>query len=142
MTATKVETFGKAERRTQLLHEREVIGMADGDGKCRVVNEIKIANCFGQFTSLLTGITIEFPCDPENFEEEALQYHARTTKAIQGFQNRTLEAVGKDKVWHGKTPPKPSGKTASVRKPAKKKAAAKKSGGKAPAARKRVPRRS
>jgi hypothetical protein len=139
MTATKVEQFGKTERRTQLLHEREVIGMADGDGKCRVNNEIKIANVFGQFTSLLTGISIEFPCDPENFEEEALQYHARTTKAIQGFQNRTLEAVGKDKVWHGKTPPKPSGKKASVRKPGKKEAAATKKS--APAARKRVPRK-
>ena len=131
MTATKVENFGKTQRRTVLLREREEIGMsADEKGKCRVFNEIKIANCFGDYTSLLTGISIEFPCDPENFEEEALRFHAKTTRAIQGFQNRTLEAVGKDKVWHGKTPPTASDKKAvSV-------------GAKgAPAARKCVPRK-
>ncbi len=116
MTATKVQTYGKTEKRTELLHEREELGMcAESTGKCRVFNEIKIANVFGQYTSLLTGISVEFPCDPEAFEEEALKYHARVTKAIQGFQNRTLAAVGKDKVWHGGSPP-PTGKNAGIKK--------------------------
>lgn len=117
MTATKVETFGKSEKRTELLHEREELGMcADKLGRCRVFNEIKIANVFGQYTSLLTGISVDFPCDPKTFEEEALKYHARITSAIQGFQNRTLEAVGKDKMWHGAKPPA-AGEKVSVRGP-------------------------
>lgn len=138
MTATKVEKFGKSERRTELLRERKELGMcADKAGHCTLLNEIKIANVFGQFTSLLTGIHLTFPCDPENFEDEALQFHARTTKAIQQFQNRTLDAVGKDKVWHGATPPKSVG----VRGKSDGKAAKKKSSGKGVAARKRVPRK-
>jgi hypothetical protein len=138
MTATKVETFGKTERRTELLHEREEIGMCqDANGHCTVFNEIKIANVFGQYTSLLTGISVTFPCDPNNFEEEAKGYHSRITRTIQSFQNRTLEAVGKEKVWHGKGGAVPAGETKSVKKAVKKK----KSGSKA-VARKRVPRKS
>ncbi len=136
MTATKVETFGKTERRTELLHEREELGMcADKAGNCTVLNEIKIANVFGKYTSLLTGIHITFPCDPENFEEDSLRFHARTTKAIQGFQNRTLEAVGKDKVWHGTTPPATGKKSSGLKIGAKKSVIGK------PAARKRIPRK-
>lgn len=112
---------------------------ADNVGSCRVFNEIKVANVFGQYTSLLTGISVDFPCDPENFEEEALRYHARITNAIQNFQNRTLEAVhvskDKGKLWHDPKSPTPGGKTVGVRKsPAKKSAGA-------PAAKKRVPRK-
>lgn len=136
MTATKVVTHGRSEKRTVLLHEREELGMVENaKGHCTVFNEIKIANVFGQYTSLLTGISVTFPCDPEVFEEEALQYHARITKSIQNFQNRTLEAVGQDKIWHGKTPP--SGETASLKRTTKKPAGKKK----APAARKRVPKK-
>jgi len=120
MTATKVETFGKTERHTIILREREELGMcADSAGKCTVFNNIKIANCFGQYTSLQTGISLEFPCDPETFEEESDRYHARISKAIMTFQNKTLEAVGQDKMWHG-TPP---ASTSTIVKKAHKKSA-------------------
>jgi hypothetical protein len=142
MTATKVQTHGKSEKRTVLLHEREEIGMVENaEGHCTVFNEIKIANVFGQYTSLLTGISVTFPCNPDVFEEEALQFHGRTTKAIMDFQNRTLEAVGKEKMWHGKipAPAKGSGKKVGVKTSSGKGGAAKKKA--APAARKRVPRK-
>jgi len=122
MTATKVEKFGKTERHTLILHEREELGMcADSAGKCTVSNHIKIANCFGQYTSLQTGISLEFPCDPETFEDESARYHARVSRAIMTFQNKTLEAVGQDKMWHG-TQPTVTSDTPKSTKPGKKSA--------------------
>jgi hypothetical protein len=104
----------------------------DSDGKCTVHNEIKVANVFGQFTSLLTGISLTFPCDPENFEREALGYQDRVVETIQAFQNRILERVGVKKVWHGDEPPEMPSSGSGKKKAGKKKA---------PAARKRTPRK-
>ena len=123
MYARKVVKRGKKSVETDLAQVREELGMAEEkSGVCTVSNEIKIANVFGPYTSLMTGINLTFPTDVENFEREAARYHDRITAAIMSFQNSVLERVGVEKVWHGQKPPTtPDAK---------------------PAAKKRVPRKS
>lgn len=138
LKADKVVQRGRKRVATTLLMEREEIGMhEEQEGSCTVANSIKVANVFGQYTSLETHISVSFPCDTDNFESEAIRFQDRITAAIQAFQNRVLERVGVDKIWHGNEPPVlPSEKSTQGKNPRKK--VAKK---KASSAKKRTPRK-
>lgn len=86
-------------REETLLDQTEVIGMTAGTERAGIWNEIKLANVFGRFTSLNTGIELMVPIDLNRFEESLVPYQERIIQAIQKLQNHILEAAGAPKVW-------------------------------------------
>lgn len=117
---SKAKFSGRAIKKTSRPKRTSVIAEFSGDlgeivdagAEVTFGNAVKIANVFGEYTSLQTSIFIKMPVADAKVQDVVLRnlhsvlepFNAKILHSIQTFQNQILEKVGADKIWGGKKP--------------------------------------